>query len=335
MITAVVSVYNTGQYLPKAIDSLLSQTYDNYEIIIVDDGSDDGSGQICDQQSARSNRITVYHKANGGLSSARNYGIEKARGDWIIFPDPDDWVEPDYLEHLVSLRDSCDADLSICGFIEHNGGKTITYDKNTALRVMNKEESLEFVMMPDSFCGFAWNKLYSIDVIKHNHLHFDLELGMAQDLHFAVRYLTCCDRIVYDPRPLYHYSKDNGGVTSMKTPLTQRKLSGLKTYEKIAEITKGQYPKIAATAYYTLVDTCMQYLHIYYRSGMKCPSVLKQICGIIKKYRKYYTNERIYDSLYRKNVWLASVNPGLYYFLFRVRRYIISQVQRINRKKGD
>ena len=334
MITAVVSVYNTGQYLPKAIDSLLSQTYDNYEIIIVDDGSDDGSGQICDQQSARSNRITVYHKANGGLSSARNYGIEKARGDWIIFPDPDDWVEPDYLEHLVSLRDSCDADLSICGFIEHNGGKTITYDKNTALRVMNKEESLEFVMMPDSFCGFAWNKLYSIDVIKHNHLHFDLELGMAQDLHFAVRYLTCCDRIVYDPRPLYHYSKDNGGVTSMKTPLTLRKLSGLRTYEKIAEITEERYPRVAAIAYYTLVDTCMRYIHVYYRSGMNCPSVLKQISSKIKRYRKKYTKQQIYNSPYRENVWLASVDPRLYYFFFRVRRYIITRVRRNSRKKG-
>ena len=331
----MVCVYNTGQYLPKAIDFLLSQTYNDYEIIIVDDGSDDGSERVCDQQSERSERIRVYHKTNGGLSSARNLGIENARGDWIIFPDPDDWVEPDYLEHLVSLRESNHADLSICGFLEHNDGKTITYDKNTAERVMDGETALELVMMPDSFCGFAWNKLYSMDVIRHNHLQFDLELGMAQDLHFAVIYLTFCSKIIYDPRPLYHYSKDNGGVTSEKTPLTQRKLSGLRTYEKIAEITEEKYPKVAATAYYTLVDTCMRYLHIYYRSGMNCPVVLKQICGTIWKYRKYYTNKCVYDSPYRKNVWLASVNPGLYFFLFRVRRNIICRVRRISGKKGD
>ena len=107
-ISVVVPVYNLSEFLPHCFESLLMQTLDNYEIILVDDGSTDTSGTLCDQYEAEHKKfVRCIHKSNGGLSSARNTGIDVAKGKYIIFPDPDDWVEPDYLEKLRRLCMSC------------------------------------------------------------------------------------------------------------------------------------------------------------------------------------------------------------------------------------
>ena len=224
MITVVVSIYKVEKYLNKCIESLLNQTYKDFEIILVDDGSPDKCPKMCDDWETRDSRIRVFHKENGGVSSARNCGIENAKGEFIIFPDPDDWVEPDYLERILALREEFNADLSICG---HYIGKNIN-NKKAALSVLTTEEALEQLMMPRLFCGYVWNKLYSMKIINNNNLRFDTELGMVQDLHFNVRYFQFCEKIVYDPKPLYHYVIDRGGVTSRYTTLTPRKISGLK-----------------------------------------------------------------------------------------------------------
>ena len=97
MISVVVSIYNVEKYLNKSVKSILTQTYKDFELLLIDDGSPDNCPTICDEWASKDERIKVFHKQNGGLSSARNCGIEHAKGDFIIFPDPDDWVEPDYL----------------------------------------------------------------------------------------------------------------------------------------------------------------------------------------------------------------------------------------------
>ena len=148
MISVVVSIYNEETYLNRCIFSLLSQTYRDFELLLIDDGSTDNCPEICDEWAKKEERITVFHKKNGGLSSARNCGIEHAIGDYIIFPDPDDWVEPDYLERIVQIRDAYSADLSICGRFR---GEMII-DENKSVSVMDRENALERLMYPSSFC---------------------------------------------------------------------------------------------------------------------------------------------------------------------------------------
>jgi glycosyltransferase involved in cell wall biosynthesis len=331
MISVVVSVFNTGKYLPKAIDSLINQTYGDYEIIIVDDGSNDGSEDVCEQQAQRSSRIRVFHKPNGGVSSARNYGIEKARGEWVIFPDPDDWVEPDYLERLVLIREENNADFSICGHYVHTGERTVVWNRSASAELLSREEAMDLVLLPSAFCGFSWNKLFSLKNIRMNHLLFDLELGMVQDLHFVVRYLKTCNTIAYDPIPLYHYYSDNGGVTSTNTQLSQRKMSGLIAYEKISEILMDDYPKVAGIAYYTLVDICLRYICIYYQSKMEEPSYLKRLCEKIIKYKNWYTERQVYFTPYRHYIRLACSNPRLYYRCISIRRFITRKYESVKR----
>ena len=329
MISVVVPVFNTGNYLPKAIDSLMNQTYGDYEIIIVDDGSNDGSSVICDNQAERSKRIRVYHKPNGGVSSARNFGMEKAKGEWVVFPDPDDWVEPDYLEHLESIRVNNQVELSICGHFVHSGSKTITWNEQGESMLLDRDSALKAVMMPNLFCGFAWNKLYSLQVIRANNLKFDTDLGMAQDLHFAVMYLKLCHLVAYNPTPLYHYYRDNGGVSTTGTTLSQHKINGLKTYEKIAEMTKDDFPEVEAIAYYSLVNTCLRFIHDYFWTKMNSPEILNQLCSRVKKYRKWYTTKEVYPSKFRHFVWLAPLSPRLYFNTVRIRGFL----SRIFRKK--
>ncbi|MBQ5852329.1 MAG: glycosyltransferase family 2 protein, partial [Lachnospiraceae bacterium] len=101
MISIVVPVYNVEKYLERCVDSLINQTYENIEILLIDDGSKDNSGQMCDEYANKDSRITVYHKENGGLSDARNYGMDRAKGEYIIFIDSDDYVEPNMMEFLI------------------------------------------------------------------------------------------------------------------------------------------------------------------------------------------------------------------------------------------
>ena len=320
MITVVVSIYKVEKYLNKCIESLLNQTYKDFEIILVDDGSPDKCPEMCDNWEKKDSRIRVFHKENGGLSSARNCGIEHAKGEFIIFPDPDDWVEPDYLERVLALREEYDADLSICG---HYIGKNIN-NKKAALSVLTTEEALEQLMMPRLFCGYAWNKLYSMKIINNNNLRFDTELGMVQDLHFNVRYFQFCEKIVYDPKPLYHYVIDRGGVTSRYTTLTPRKISGLKTYEKIAEITHADYPYVESIAYASLCNMCLDDIYIYYKTGMKSKGILDLLRNNFCKYRKIFYKSNAYTKRDKRFSSFVVIHPRVYYYARRIYwRFII------------
>ena len=113
MISVIVPIYNVEAYLRYAMESLLNQTYKDFEVILVDDGSTDDSGKLCDQYASEYDWVSAYHKENGGLSDARNYGVAKAKGEWIVFLDPDDYFEPCALELLMELQKQTCAKLSI------------------------------------------------------------------------------------------------------------------------------------------------------------------------------------------------------------------------------
>lgn len=321
MISVVLSVYNTGRYLAKAMDALLAQTWPDYEILIVDDGSTDGSDEICEQQAKRKPGTRVFHKENGGLSSARNFGIEHAQGEWIIFPDPDDWVEPDYLEHLAALREKHHADLSICGHFDHIDGGIRTWNAKARETVLNQEEALALLMRPDSYCGYAWNKLYNLKVIRERGLRFDTQLGMVQDLHFAVRYFQFCHTIAYDPRPLYHYNHDTGGVTASYSPLTPRKLSCFLTYRKIAELTRDTHPHIAEMAYSSLCHMSLQYVYIYFKSGMKNPEILTLLKNNYRETHGAFLRSDMYTPRDKQFARLVPVSPRLFFILKRFQKF--------------
>lgn len=313
MITVVVPVYNMGHLLPRAIDCLLAQTYRNYEIIIVDDGSTDDSGEICDRCVALDSGIRVIHKENGGLSSARNCGIANANGEFIIFPDPDDWTDPHYLEMLINLHREYKTDLEIGGHYVEDDKSCVIHNDGKCREIINADDAVELLMSSKAFCGFAWNKLYHMDIIEANALRFDTELGMAQDLHFAFRYIALCEKIAYDPAPAYHYFQHAGGVTNTKSPLSARKISGLKTYEKIAELAKDKYPNAHDAALSTLFNMSLHFIFIYYESKMSDKLLLVKLKENLRLYKEYFFKNPNYSKSRKLLGRIALVSPWAYH----------------------
>ncbi len=202
MISFIVPVYKSENTLSRCIESLRNQTVEDLEILLVDDGSPDGSGRLCDEWAARDRRIRVLHKENGGVSSARNAGIQAAKGDYLIFTDSDDYVEPDLAEKLLAEMD--DGDLAICGFHHHYQGRDV-------LRVpevpgQNGEENF-LALYGQGFLNMPWNKLYKRELAGE----FDESFSLGEDLLFNLDYLRKTDRIALVKAPLCHYMQDETG----------------------------------------------------------------------------------------------------------------------------
>ena len=160
LVSIIVPVYNVEKYLSKCIDSILAQTYKNLEIILVDDGSKDNSGTICDEYSKKDKRIKIIHKPNGGISDVRNHGLKIATGDYIGFVDSDDYIAEDMFETLVSLLEKNDADISIVSFYEYYNGKLIGVRENENVEIMNKVEAIKELLIDRKIQSYTWNKLF-------------------------------------------------------------------------------------------------------------------------------------------------------------------------------
>lgn len=161
LVTIVVPVYNVQNYLARCIESLINQTYKNIEILLIDDGSNDDSAIICDEYQEKDERISVYHKENGGLSSARNYGIERAHGTYIAFIDSDDWIENRFVERLMAVIQEDNSNIACCGFKIVNENNIIVSEKcSKESFVLSNISALENILLDGCVKNVAWNKIY-------------------------------------------------------------------------------------------------------------------------------------------------------------------------------
>lgn len=198
-VSVVVPVYNVEDYLDKCVKSIVSQTYENLEIILVDDGSVDRSPQICDQWAAKDNRIKVVHKKNGGLSSARNAGIDNATGKYIMFEDSDDWLEIELIEKCVDRIKKTMADIVIFGYkkVDERGNclEELTFGSQNC----SKEELTNqlFKRITEMSFGYAWNKMYDLEIIRKSELEFDSGIVDREDLVFNMQLLKYLNKISY------------------------------------------------------------------------------------------------------------------------------------------
>ena len=207
LISVIVPVYNVEKYLERCVNSIINQTYQNLEIILVDDGSPDNCGAICDEFAEMDNRIKVIHKENGGLSSARNTGLDIATGEYIAFVDSDDWLELDTYEWFISaIKDN---DIAICGHRTVSKGCEIVVD-------IFEDEFLDYdSLWTEIFVKLnnaAWNKLYKASIIKD--LKFQIGILHGEDLIFNLNYIKNCKSGVINRTPLYNYYKREGSITS-------------------------------------------------------------------------------------------------------------------------
>lgn len=212
-ISIIVPVYNAEKQIKKCIESLISQTYYDIEIILVDDGSKDSSLAICDDFAVLDNRVRVFHKANGGVSSARNYGLAEAKAKYIQFVDSDDHLEPDACKKLLEEIEYAKTELVVCGYFKHtpNETRSIIYKGKTYDEFVDLER--DFInLYPKLFFNYIWNKLYIREKIT---FRFDEEVSYGEDFIFNMNYLKNINRISVIEAPLYHYYfMDNSLATS-------------------------------------------------------------------------------------------------------------------------
>ena len=215
-VSIIVPVYNTEAYLPACVESLLTQTHDDLELIFVDDGSADGSGAILDAYAKRDARVRVIHRKNGGVSSARNAGIDAATGAYIGFVDSDDTVEPTYCEALLgAFAAHPEIGVSICNrFIHGHPNGRETGAAAGAGRVLSPREAAYFaVSIGKSYEGYLWNKLFRAEIFRNNpDFRLDPSVAICEDLLLCVQIFAAGHSAYYDPTPLYHYNYRESGA---------------------------------------------------------------------------------------------------------------------------
>lgn len=210
-VSIIIPVYNVEDYIVECIESCLAQTYSNYEIIIVDDGSSDGSGELCDEISKKDERVFVLHQENQGLSVARNNGLDIAKGDYIAFLDGDDFIAPNMLENSLSaIRNS---NIDIVFFEFYNGiesRKDTNIKKNDNNTIINSEECIQ-LLLQHKLGDVVWNGLYKRSVICD--IKFP-EGKIAEDVFWKYKAIINAKKIVLIPDYLYYYRIRNGSITN-------------------------------------------------------------------------------------------------------------------------
>lgn len=215
-LSIIVPVYNVEDYLKRCIDSIINQNFKDFELILVDDGSTDMSPSICDDYSNRDKRVIVIHKKNAGLSSARNKGLDIAKGDYIGFVDSDDWIAPNMYLDLVNFCESNKLDLAICGveLCYENTNKNQPYYMTTNDRIMSKTEALEELFCNNSFGEEAWNKLYTKKVFAN----IRYPVGkIHEDTYCICDILNKCKKIGYKSGIGYFYYQRQNSIMNNLT----------------------------------------------------------------------------------------------------------------------
>lgn len=214
-VSIIVPVYNVGQYLRTSLESIRNQSFTDWEAVLVDDGSTDNSGAICDQYAALDKRFVVIHKENGGVSTARNSGLKAAKGEWITFADADDELPQEAINTMCSGI-SEHINIVIAGYKKLNELKEVTYEITEKYSgIKNQNDAILEIYNPSfySYLGYICSKLYRNDIIRKNDIKFDESIMVSEDRLFLLKYLSVIsEKAYFTTEPVYCYYVRNGSV---------------------------------------------------------------------------------------------------------------------------
>lgn len=215
-VSIILPVYNVAKYLEECFESIKNQSYNNIEIIFVDDGSTDNSGKLLDSFKKKDKRVQVYHKTNGGVSSAKNYGLKKATGDYITFIDPDDYITYEYVEYLLSLaiNNNCEVSLSKLFFDNYN----MKRNDDDQIKVLTPKNALIEILTYNINVA-VWNKMYNKKLIDSKKILFYEDIFMGEGFNFNILTFKNANKIAMGYKKVYFYRRDNNesATTKFKT----------------------------------------------------------------------------------------------------------------------
>lgn len=307
-ISIIVPVYKVEQYLPKCIDSILSQTYPNWELLLIDDGSPDNSGKICDEYAQKDERIRVFHKENGGVSSARNLGIENSIGEWILFIDSDDWVET----HLFSIVDDKeDFDFIQFGFKRVCNGNIINYSKLPSQQIIIKqEEYCHNLYYHSGICGYIIKR----HIIISNNIRFPLHIRYGEDQCFILKTLFHVKKIFISNNHYYNYSDNPNSAMNARWDY-KRINDSLTTISDIAQYAESKSLNPAYIHKYMASKFAKSYIW----QSIRLSTSIQDLCDIKKKYNDFIKNNSWNCSLKKYN------NIYLLLFLYCINKFGIKR----------
>ena len=258
-ISVIVPVYNSASRLDRCVESLASQTYDNLQIILVNDGSRDNSGSICDAWAEKDNRIVVIHKSNGGVGKARNTGLDAAHGKYVAFIDSDDYLSANMFQSLITTANACQADQVCCNAYDvllsgirptmHAFANAVVQKGDIFNQLIVSLIRPEMEGSKASLLQALWNKLYLRKTIEDNHIRFDTELTYAEDWLFNVNFYRFANCVAFIPDHLYFYDRTTEGSLSKKF-----RWDGFEQSVKIRQYERTWFPQSRTDSeYYNLL----------------------------------------------------------------------------------
>lgn len=252
-VSIIVPVYNAEKYLHRCVDSILAQTFTDWECILVDDGSPDGSGAICDAYARQDKRVKVVHKENGGVSVARNVALDNAHGFYVTFVDSDDWIEQTCLETCVREMDDNRLDLLQFGYKRIATSGKVLAEVPLGTPVVGKEKYIEL----QKFNVCVWGGVYRLDIIQKFHLRFEVGMKLGEDQKFFFEFLMCSDRMRSLHHTFYYYLLNyNSATVRARSCDIIKSMDILRDFVRSCPLTKVHFSNVFNAFLYDLLKNC-------------------------------------------------------------------------------
>lgn len=319
-LSIIVPVYQAESYLRKCIDSILNQTMSDFELILIDDGSKDRSGEICDEYALQDKRIRVIHKNNEGQATARNNGITAAQGQYIGFVDNDDMIRPDMFELLVHNIENINADISACSFIQENEDGTIVSKNHTSKKmILSNREGVKEFLTRTKLDIYIWTKIYRKSFLENHAIRF--EAGKTdEDFLFNFEAFKHAKLTIVEDVPKYIYFHRESSASRIYPKEHLEKYLNMTLYrlDKILHETKKVYPEFTDLANSQKIKYCFIMLRTITQTGKStCELQYKQILHFLKKNTKQMYRERKIIGNTTIGIALLYILPADLYYRYR------------------
>lgn len=311
MISAIVPVYKVEAYLRQCVESILSQTFTDFELILVDDGSPDSCGELCDEYARTDARVTVLHRRNGGVSVARNAGIDEAKGDYIAFIDADDWCEPSLLEHLYNQVRETSAQIAVCAMCRDFVGSRSLYCV-TPDRVLTARQAVRDLLRHEAITQGVFPKLFSRALFSD--VRFPEGVKIAEDAATVFHLFTRADTVAYSSVPLYHYrQRQSSAYNSLDARSAQK---NIEIIEEICAFVTRIYPDIPPSdVHYKLYRS---YINMYDQLVEKAQKM--RYAKGMKTYGRICLEDPALTHTERMKIRLLLTSEPLFAFLKKVKK---------------
>lgn len=308
LISIIVPVYNVENYIRRCVDSLINQTYNNLEIILIDDGSPDKSGEICDMYASKDERIKVIHKGNGGVSSARNAGLDIAKGDYIAFVDADDYIDTQMYEVLYTSLSDNDADMAMGIYAQENSnGEFIPHYVGEQTEVLSRTQTIAQMLKQVKYTCSLCDKLFSAKLIGDT--RFDENISHNEDLLFVYQLMRKSSKAVYIPKPMYYYC--NNEKSASRVSFSDKNTTMLKAQTLVLEDIKENVPEIYDVALTEYVKIAIFNLTAIAKSGYSNKEYIEKLRKIVKENLIFFLKSYVAKG-YKAYAIIISISFNIY-----------------------